>query len=171
MEQNFSDTLSNIIRNVTPDLKAISEEDYIIKFADKWSKSEILGHLIDSAHNNHRRFIQAKSKGDLRFSGYDEVKWVAQNNYQNRTHLDLVDFWALSNQHLASLWRQIDFADWTFTTTNHNFNEICMRPFPEGSPINLSYLAWDYLEHLEHHLVQILPEYQKSNPSYTLASH
>ena len=36
---------------------------------DDWSPAEVLGHLIDSAANNHQRFVRAQFTDDLVFSG------------------------------------------------------------------------------------------------------
>ena len=43
---------------------------------DKWSPREIVGHLIDSAANNHQRFVRAQFTDDLVFSGYQQAEWV-----------------------------------------------------------------------------------------------
>lgn len=46
----------------------------------KWSKKEILGHLIDSATNNHHRFVRVQFETNLKIS-YDQNKWNQYNFY------------------------------------------------------------------------------------------
>ena len=43
---------------------------------DRWSKKEILGHLIDSASNNHQRFVRAQFTARLEFPEYEQKSWV-----------------------------------------------------------------------------------------------
>ena len=66
-----------------------------------WCAREVLGHLIDSACNNHRRFVVAQA-GDLaRFDGYDQNAWVARQRYREVPWRDLVALWTAYNRHLA----------------------------------------------------------------------
>ena len=48
---------------------------------NRWSKKEILGHLIDSAANNHQRFVRAQSAPLLEFPEYAQEFWVATQSY------------------------------------------------------------------------------------------
>ena len=47
----------------------------------KWSPQEIIGHLVDSASNNHGRFVRAQLADDLTFPGYDQEAWVRMQKY------------------------------------------------------------------------------------------
>ena len=67
----------------------------------KWSPREILGHLIDSATNNHQRFVRARWQQDLVFAGYDQDGWVEAQRYQDAPWQELVTLWASYNRHLA----------------------------------------------------------------------
>ena len=67
----------------------------------KWSPREIIGHLIDSASNNHQRFVRASFQDDLVFAGYDQDRWVAMQRYQEARWEDLLTLWASFNRHLA----------------------------------------------------------------------
>ncbi len=127
----------------------------------KWSKQEILGHLIDSAYNNYQRFLRAATQDNLIFQGYDQDAWVRQNDYQNRDYMEIIGTWINVNNHLSFLVRGLPEAVLTRQTTQHNFHQICMNTIPEGAPTSLSYLVWDYLFHMEHHLSQILPDYRR----------
>src|ERR1700755_889873 len=59
----------------------------------KWSPKQGIGHLIDSASNNHQRFVRAQFKDDLVFDGYDQERWVDCHDYQNMPWHDLLDLW------------------------------------------------------------------------------
>ena len=87
-----SNTLDKIILLARPQLLQLEPARLLERPSpDKWSKQEILGHLIDSAYNNHQRFLRATEKEDLIFQGYDQVNWVKRNNYQKRETAELVD--------------------------------------------------------------------------------
>jgi len=66
----------------------------------KWSKQEIIGHMIDSAQNNIRRFIVAQYEDSPKI-GYKQDDWVAISNYQHYDSIDLIHLWQLINKHLA----------------------------------------------------------------------
>src|SRR6476646_9933700 len=67
---------------------------------DHWSAKQVIGHLIDSATNNHARFVLAQIKDDLVFAGYDQNNWVEIQNYQQASWSRLVDLWRAYNLHL-----------------------------------------------------------------------
>src|SRR5438270_9319252 len=67
---------------------------------DRWSSKQIIGHLIDSAANNHARFVLGQLKDDLVFPGYDQDGWVRTNHYQEAPWPQLVDLWRAYNLHL-----------------------------------------------------------------------
>ena len=59
-------------------LRSVSEAEAARQPAPgKWSKKEILGHLVDSASNNHQRFVRARFQDELVFPGYEQDDWVA----------------------------------------------------------------------------------------------
>src|SRR5205085_12042717 len=64
-----------------------------------WSRKEILGHLLDSAANNHHRFVRAQYQGELTMPAYVQEKWVLTQDYQGRPWNDLVLFWTAYNRH------------------------------------------------------------------------
>src|ERR1041384_4776736 len=65
----------------------------------KWSIKEIVGHLIDSASNNHQRFVRARWQDDLIFNGYEQESWVAAEDFQSAPWERLVALWAEFNLH------------------------------------------------------------------------
>ena len=74
--------LEELLRTVPPRLVDFSDEAVTLKPApDRWSKKEFLGHLIDSATNNHQRFVRAQATPRLDFPGYEQEFWVSTQAY------------------------------------------------------------------------------------------
>lgn len=111
----------------------------------KWSKKQILGHLIDSAANNHQRFVRApQSTGEFSFPIYRQESWVELQNYQARSWAELIAFWKSYNQHLAHVIENIPAA---------KADTLCR--IGESEPVSLKFLVEDYIAHLQHHITQI----------------
>ena len=157
-----AELLRQIIDEVRPQLEALGEKAAAHKSSpDSWSPKEVLGHLIDSAVNNHLRFVRAVRQDNLVFEGYDQDHWVSIQQYQERRWTDLISFWHQYNVHLAHVMRAIPDEVRDRIHTKHNLHKIAMRAVPTYSPISLAYLMRDYVWHLEHHLAQILPGYAR----------
>ena len=122
---------------------------------DHWSSKQIIGHLIDSAANNHARFILGQLKDDLIFPGYDQDGWVRTNHYQEAPWSQLVELWRSYNLHLHHLMTHADQAKLNTPCTLHTLQEIAFKTVPESEPVTLEYLMKDYVVHLKHHLGQI----------------
>jgi len=122
----------------------------------KWSKKEIIGHLIDSAANNHGRFVRAQLQEDLVFSGYDQAAWVRLQRYQDRSWSDLVRLWRAYNQHIALVMEAADPDAVTRPRATHNLHELAWQRVPPAEPATLDYFMRDYVAHLKHHLRQAL---------------
>ena len=71
--------------------------------AGKWGRKEILGHLIDSAANNHQRFVRAQLTSSFVGPGYDQQTWVSLHRYRERPWADLVALWVALNRHVAAV--------------------------------------------------------------------
>lgn len=113
---------------------------------EKWSRQEILGHLIDSAANNHQRFIRVQFE-DTPTIFYDQDNWVRFNYYNVLEITALVNLWVAYNRHLAEVIKKI--------SENNLSRECRMR---DGKLVTLKWLVTDYVQHMEHHLQQILGE-------------
>lgn len=164
---HYHEILNQIVFKVNDVIEGMSELEMDSKRDEnKWSKKEILGHLIDSAYNNHQRFLSAQGKDNLIFSGYDQELWVKQNQYQERDKEEILITWEIVHNHLEHTIRAISVEIMLRQTSDHNFDSICMKPLQIGELTSLSYLIWDYLFHLEHHLTQIVPGYQKILPEF-----
>jgi hypothetical protein len=134
----------------------ISDEQASQKPApDKWSKKEILGHLIDSASNNHKRFVLAQYKDDLIFDGYEQDKWVEAQKYNEADWEFLISLWIMLNSHIVHIMSSTPFDVLTKKHKNHNLHQIAWKTVPENEETTLEYFYQDYIGHLRHHLNQI----------------
>jgi hypothetical protein len=121
----------------------------------KWSPKEIIGHLIDSASNNHQRFVRAQFQDDLIFPGYAQDDWVGAQAYQGATWSELIALWRGFNLHLAHVMRAMPEETRMRTRVRHNLHQLAFRAVPEHQPTTLDYFMRDYVDHLRHHLAQI----------------
>ena len=108
---------------------------------------QIIGHLIDSASNNHQRIVRMQETSDLGTFRYAQDHWVKVQQYQVEPWIDLVELWFAYNLHLAHIIRNVDPAA---------MEHVCDVGYPK--PVTLRYLLDDYVDHLEHHLKQILSD-------------
>jgi hypothetical protein len=120
-----------------------------------WSASEILGHLIDSATHNHRRFVEAQLRPDLVFPGYNQDDWVRVQRYQEADWAGLRQLWLALNQHLIELVAAMPREIVEQPRTVHNLDEIAWKRVSRSESTTLAWFIADYVGHMEHHLGQI----------------
>jgi hypothetical protein len=144
--QQISKQLSDLISSVRPQLDAMSEAMAGEKpYAQKWSRKEILGHLIDSAANNHQRFVRMQELRDIGPFRYTQDHWTNSQHYQQEAWTDLIQLWFFYNKHLAHV----------ISGLNSDYlNATCDVGDPQ--PATLEQIVRDYLRHVHHHLDQIL---------------
>lgn len=145
MVQALADELNRIVDETAPELRMLVEGAAATKKKPEvWSIKEILGHLIDSAANNHQRFVRAQQADTFTWPGYTQEAWVRLQDYQSRPWLELVELWIHYNRHLAHTISRIP-------------DKALSVPCRIGTsdPVALSFLLQDYLSHLQHHLRQI----------------
>jgi hypothetical protein len=121
----------------------------------RWSAKEIVGHLIDSAANNHSRFVRAQATDDLAFAGYEQEYWVGVQHYDEVPWPALVGFWQAYNLHLAHVVAHIPAATLAAPRSPHTLDKIAWQTVDPGTPTTLAYLVGDYIGHLKMHLRQI----------------
>jgi hypothetical protein len=113
----------------------------------KWSKKEIIGHLIDSAHINLQRFIRCTYEENFKLT-YQQDAWVAAQHYQDADINELFDLWTLLNKQIIRVLK------------NYPTDRIAVSCFKNDSNLDpklhtVVWLADDYLRHLQHHQQQI----------------
>ena len=110
----------------------------------KWSKKEILGHLIDSAANNHQRFIRIQSENEPVIF-YNQNDWVDLSKYNEIATEQLVATWKHYNLHLAAIAKAIPGENLTLNGVGR-----------DGQKQTLKWYFDDYVAHMEHHLHQLV---------------
>lgn len=144
--KNAADRLRKVLDSAPRRLIAVGEEaSSKPPGAGKWSRKQILGHLIDSAGNNHQRFVRAQLVLSLEFPAYAQAEWVAVQHYESARWANLVALWTDYNRHLLHIIESIP---------SDLGKHLCK--IGENEPVTLAFLAEDYVTHLEHHLEQIL---------------
>ena len=137
-------------------LEIPEKQSAIPRSEDKWSPKEVIGHLIDSASNNHQRFVRAQFTDELIFAGYEQEGWVRVQNYQGETWPELVQLWKLYNQHILHLVSHIPEETRTKLRSKHNLHQIASDAIRENEAVTLDFFIRDYLDHMKKHLEQIL---------------
>jgi hypothetical protein len=121
----------------------------------KWSPREVIGHLIDSASNNHQRFVRAQFRDDLLFDGYEQDAWVSLQRYNDAPWEELIDLWRLFNLHIARIMQAAPIDERLRKRAQHNLDQIAWNPVSRDEPATLEYFMHDYVRHLKHHLTQV----------------
>ena len=158
----FLDAFRNTIVSAKARLRDVPEEQSRHKdSADGWSPIEVMGHLIDSAANNHQRFVHAQFTDDLVFADYEQDQWVSTQKYRDESWPDVIDLWSSYNLHLLHVVSVIPEDVLTKTRAQHTLDEIAFKDLDKNEPATLEFLIRDYVDHLHHHLNQIFAEVEK----------
>jgi DinB superfamily len=148
--------LGRTVAQAKPLLTSLTNADTSVRPGPrKWSKKEILGHLLDSGSNNHQRFVRAALQGELTFPGYDQEKLVDLQKFSEIDWSFLVDLWASYNRFLAHVLSGLPASAAKITCN-----------IGDNPPATLEWIAQDYVAHLKHHLNQIVG--RKFETSYGL---
>jgi len=143
--EHVSAELARLVDAADVLLRQVSEEESGRPvLAGGWSRKQVLGHLIDSASNNHQRFVRAALADALEFPAYDTPGSVRVQAVESAAWPLLVDLWASYNRYLVHVIRRLPAG---------KLDVVCR--IGSNAPVSLRYLAGDYLRHLVHHLDQI----------------
>jgi hypothetical protein len=113
--------------------------------ADKWSKKEIIGHLIDSAQVNLQRFVRCTYQENFKLT-YEQAEWVIAQHYQQADTSELLGLWRMLNNQIIRV------------LENYPANRLqatCDTGKNAQRLDTVEWLAQDYVVHLNHHLKQI----------------
>jgi hypothetical protein len=141
----ISNQLETLVLKTQQDFDNFSDaEASKLPAAGGWSRKQILGHLVDSASNNHRRFVGALLQDEVRLPSYDQEGCVRVERYQELQWGQLIALWASYNRFLAHILAGVPEA---------KRNTPCF--VGEHPVMTLQELAVDYVRHMQHHLDQI----------------
>jgi len=139
--------LEAYLEEIPKTVNGIDEAAFLRKPSpNKWSKQEILGHLCDSAANNHIRFARSiLSNEPITVEGYRQDDWVRLHDYQsNYSPSEMLALWTSLNKQILHVMRRASESD---------LDKQCL--LSDGSSVSLRWLFDDYLDHMLHHLKQI----------------
>jgi len=143
--KELSAKLLHLVEAAEPRLREVSEiESTKPILSGGWSRKEVMGHLVDSASNNHQRFVRAALQPSLDFPAYDQSGNVRLQAPQEADWSLLVSLWAAYNRYLAHVIARLPAS---------KLDTMCR--IGSGNPVTLGFLATDYVTHLVHHLIQI----------------
>ena len=147
MPESLAKGLEQVLAYEYVNLRVLTNEQAALRpaGADSWSRKEELGHLIDSAVNNHVRFTAASLQTEFSGPTYEQDGWVRAHGYHDMPWLSLLDTWRQHNELLLRLVKRIP-------------EERLTVPCRIGSsdPVTLRFLIEDYVLHMQHHLDHIL---------------
>ena len=140
--------LKEIAESARSQLLSIAESRAAEKsYPDKWSIKEILGHLVDSATNNHQRIVRMQEVQNIGTLTYTQLHWVKSQQYQTEPWEHLVEFWYLYNMHLAHVVAHVEPG---------SLNSMCDMGY--AKPATLKFVIEDYIRHVQHHIDQIFSD-------------
>lgn len=138
--------IEEIIEIFSNDFSKVSEEIASVRISnDKWTLKEIIGHLIDSASNNHQRFIRLQITEELEFPDYRHDEWLSIENHQNMKFSELLMLFCYYNKLIKNIILNID--------------EKCLKNKwivdwdEKSSFVSLDDLIIHYADHMKIHLI------------------
>jgi hypothetical protein len=136
--------LERLVASYIQKFNEFSETEFNTKPSpQKWSRKEVVGHLIDSAQNNLRRFIVGQYEESPPKIVYQQDFWVGANGYQTMKKEDVIQLWRLINERIIAVLENMPA---------ENYNKQC-----ETSTLHsIEWLADDYVKHMKHHINQII---------------
>ncbi len=146
MVNTLSSLLERTISTELPELRKITEDQAASALSNgAWSKKEELGHLIDSATNNHVRFVRITLEDGFKGPAYAQNDWVALHGYNEIPWSAIVNLWNQYNWLLVHLIAHIPEPRLQAEAT-----------IGSGTAVTLQFIIEDYVLHMRHHLDHIL---------------
>ncbi len=146
MPKDLAVLLKSTIERELPNLRAVTEEEANRTDGrpESWTRKQELGHLIDSATNNHVRFVLASVDGEFRGQGYAQDQWVKAHGYAEMEWVGLTELWYRYNALLAHLVERIP---------EDRMDNRCVIGW---GVVTLRFVIGDYVRHMQHHLDHLL---------------
>ena len=147
--KHVTQELGELISQYAAKFAAIPDTEFSNKpLPHKWSKKEVVGHLIDSGQNNLRRFIVGQYEAQPPNIVYEQDFWVNANGYQRMKKDEVIMLWRMINQRICDVLNAMP---------ESNYAKECNTGKSAVELHSLQWLAEDYIRHMKHHLNQIIP--------------
>lgn len=140
-EMQALQSLRRLLETLPARLEAQPSDAVEFKPASAWSVKEELGHLLDSAANNHQRIVRAQLEDNPAMPGYDGDRWVILHGYQKRDWHELIGLWAALNRQLLAATEAVPDTAWSRSLT-----------VGDSAPLTLQFVFEDYIHHMRDHL-------------------
>jgi hypothetical protein len=138
-------SLRELLQRVPDRLQELSQDRVESRPAPSgWSPKEELGHLLDSAANNHQRIVRAQLEDNPAMPGYQQNSWVAVHAYERRDWEELIELWRALNRQLLAAAEAVPDSAWSRSLT-----------VADSEPLTLQFVFEDYVAHMVHHLQHI----------------
>lgn len=142
--QGSAERIGYLTTIIPPLLNKISEQDFSYKLQPgKWSRKQIIGHLIDSAANNHHRFIRSRIEDAPNIS-YNQDEWNDLSHYNYMNSKTVILLWTNYNKLLSHI------------ISNMTDKDLERKCYTGKIELTLGFIVSDYVTHLEHHLKQVV---------------
>mgnify|MGYP000031661517 CR=1 FL=1 len=156
---NIAKEIEEIIEIFRNDFSELDERITSLRISqDKWTLKEIIGHLIDSASNNHQRFIRFQLSEVLEFPDYRGSEWLRIQKHQNMKFLELLLLFYYYNKLIVNIILNMD-EKCLENKWNINWDE-------NSTFITFEKLIIHYVNHMKSHLTHFrerLSELQESS--------
>lgn len=137
----YAGEIQNLLNQWEPKLLALPE-DLITQRRNHQNRTikQLLGHLIDSASNNHQRMVRLQYNNNLTFPDYtqDNDLWIAIQDYQHSDWKNLVLLWESFNLHIIHLIKTIDTSKLTNYWTDYEGAKVTLEDMIKGYPWHLN---------------------------------
>jgi DinB superfamily len=133
--------LRNVLEKLPGRLQALPAESVEVQAEGSWSVKQELGHLVDSAANNHQRVVRAQLEDSPAMPGYNGEKWVELHAYQKRDWHEVIGQWSALNRLLLDAAEAVPAAGWSRTCS-----------IGGAEPVTIQFVLEDYIEHMKGHL-------------------
>jgi hypothetical protein len=152
----ITEKIEGLIATWVPLLEELPEN--ILSEKRNWQNrtiKQVLGHMIDSASNNHQRMVRLQYTKKLVFPDYrqDNDLWIAIQDYQHENWKNLIQLWKFYNLHMIHLIQSVDVS-----CTDNYWNDF------EGTKVTLNQMIEGYLWHMELHLKEIQVVLEQNRP-------
>jgi hypothetical protein len=134
-------SLRTLVETLPARLEALPHDAVEFRPPESWSLKEELGHLLDSAANNHQRIVRAQMEDNPAMPGYDGEQWVALHAYQKREWQELIGTWGALNRQLLAAAEAVPDSAWSRTCT-----------IEDSAPLTIQFVLEDYIHHMRDHL-------------------